>query len=48
MTHNVYYRMFFPDVFPKKCVLKYLAKLTGKHVYKSLFQKRLQTVGLQL
>ena len=37
-----------PDVFCKKVALKYLVKLTGKHVYRGLFQKKFQAVGLQL
>ena len=35
-------------MFFKKGALKYLAKLAGKHVYRNLFQKKFQTVGLQL
>ena len=36
-----------PDVFCKKGALKYLAKLTGKNVYRRLFQKKFHAVGLQ-
>ena len=32
----------------KKAALKYLAKLTGKHVCRGFFHKKYQTVGLQL
>ena len=35
-------------MFCKKVALKYLAKLTGKHVYRGLFQKKFQALGLQL
>ena len=37
-----------PDVFCKKGALKYLAKLTEKHVYRVLFQKKFQALGLEL
>ena len=35
-------------MFCKKGALKYLAKLTGKHIYMSFFKKKFQAVGLQL
>ena len=35
-------------IFCIKGPLKHLAKLTGKHVYMSLFLKTIQDVGLQL
>ena len=41
--------VIFPEVFFKKGVLKYLAKLTGKHVYRRVFSKKnFQYEGLQL
>ena len=45
---RVFCRKSDPDVLPKKAALKYLAKLTGKHVCWGFFQKKYQTVGLQL
>ena len=49
MTNKkIFYRRSHPDVFCKKVALKYLAKLTGKHVYGGLFQKKFQAVGQQL
>ena len=35
-------------MFCKKGALKYLAKLTGKHVDRGLYQKNIQAVGLEL
>ena len=35
-------RSSYPGVFCKKGSLKYLAKVTGKHVYRSLFLKKYQ------
>ena len=35
-------------MFCKKGALEYLAKLTGKHVCRRLFQKKFQAVDLQL
>ena len=44
-----FYRSNHLDAFCRKYPLKYLAKLTGKHVYKGLFKKKKnQDVGLQL
>ena len=40
-------RRSHPDVFSKKGAPKYLIKLNGKHVYRGLFQKKFQAVGLQ-
>ena len=37
---KIFYRSSLSDVFFKKDALKYLAKLTGKHVYRSLFLKK--------
>ena len=46
---RIFCRSSLSDVFCKKGALKYLAKLTGKHVYRSLFfKKKFQDVGLQL
>ena len=36
---RIFYRRSHPDLFCKKGPLKYMAKLTGKHVYRNLFQK---------
>ena len=39
MTNKrIFCRRSHPDVFCKKGALKYLVKLTGKHVYRGLFQ----------
>ena len=48
MTNKKIFCSSHPDVFCKKGVLKYLAKLTGKHVYRGLFQEKFQVVRLQL
>ena len=37
---NFKYRSSPPEVFCKKCVLKYFTKLTGKHLRQSLFIKK--------
>ena len=44
---RIFCRRSHPDVLCKKGTLKYLVKLTGKHVYKDLFQKKFQAVGLK-
>ena len=45
----IFCRSSHPEVFCNKCPLKYFAKLTGKHVYRTLFlKKKFQNVGLQL
>ena len=45
---KIFCRNSHPDVFSNKGPLKYLTKLTGKQVYKSLFVKKFQDAGLQL
>ena len=45
---RIFCRRSHLDVFCKKGAPKYLAKRTGKHVYRSLFQKTFQVAGLQL
>ena len=37
---RIFCRSSHPDEFYKKDALKYLAKLIGKHVYRSLFLKK--------
>ena len=45
---RIFCRRSHPDVLCKKGTLKYFVKLTRKHVYKGLFQKKFQAVGLKL
>ena len=45
---RIFCRKSHPDVFCRKGALKYLVKLTGKHVYRGLFQKKFQALGLKL
>ena len=40
MKNRIFCRGSHSDVFCKKVTLKYLAKFTGKHVYMSLFLKK--------
>ena len=45
---RIFCRGSHPDLFCKKRLLKYFAKLTGKHMYRSLFLKKIQDIDLQL
>ena len=47
-NRRIFCKRSYHDVFCKKGALKYLAKLTGKYVYRGLFQKTFQAVDLQL
>ena len=45
---SIFCRSSHPDVFCMKGPLIHLAKFTGKHMYRSLFKKKIQDLGLQL
>ena len=45
---RIFWRSSHPDMFCKKGALKYLSKLSGKHVTGAFFLKKNQDVGLKI